>query len=189
MKTLFAATLLLVSTLGNAQGLTAGGVGNSPFTSVGNEPEFLPVEEAYRLEVDLQENGEIRLYWQIADAYYLYQHRFDFTLTDDGGSIETQVQLPPALERTDEYFGEVRVYYNDADITLTPRRAARQAQLEVTSQGCADAGLCYPPRKQVFTLDFVSDSVVESAAAPRATAASAAPAATASATTLLSMFS
>ena len=187
MRALFAATLLLVSTLGNAQGLTAGGVGNSPFTSVGNEPEFLPVEEAYRLEVDLQENGEIRLYWQIADAYYLYQHRFDFTLTDDGGSIETQVQLPPALERTDEYFGEVRVYYNDADITLTPRRAARQAQLEVTSQGCADAGLCYPPRKQVFTLDFVSDSVIESVAAPRATAARAAPAATASATTLLSM--
>ena len=187
MRALFAAILLLASTLGNAQGLTAGSAGNNPFASVGNEPEFLPVEEAYRLEVDLQENGEVRLYWQIADAYYLYQHRFGFTLTDDDGVIETRVQLPPALERTDEYFGEVRVYYNEADITLTPERAARQARLEVTSQGCADAGLCYPPRKQVFTLDFVSDTVAESATAPRGTGAASAPTAAASAGTLLYM--
>ena len=185
MRVFFAAILLLVSATGQAQGLTA--TGSDPFATISNEPEFLPVEEAYQLDIELQDNGEIRLYWQIADSYYLYQHRFNFTLGDEAGEIAAKAQLPAALERTDEYFGEVRVYYNEADITLIPERASRSAQLAVTSQGCADAGLCYPPRKQVFTLNFADGSVVESAAKPGTTVTTSAPATAASVGTLLYM--
>ena len=185
MRVFFAAILLLVSVTGQAQGLTA--TGSDPFATISNEPEFLPVEEAYQLDIELQDNGEIRLYWQIADSYYLYQHRFNFTLGDEAGEIAAKAQLPAALERTDEYFGEVRVYYNEADITLIPERASRSAQLAVTSQGCADAGLCYPPRKQVFTLNFADGSVVESAAKPGTTVTTSAPATAASVGTLLYM--
>ncbi|MEP1594410.1 MAG: thioredoxin family protein, partial [Halieaceae bacterium] len=103
------------------------------------------------------------------------------------GELTAKVQLPPALERTDEYFGEVRVYYNEADITLIPDRATPLAQLSVTSQGCADAGLCYPPRKQVFTLNFAEGTAVESTANPRPAATTSPPAAAASIGTLLYM--
>jgi thiol:disulfide interchange protein DsbD len=69
------------------------------------------------------------------------------------------VEFPQALERTDEYFGDVRVYYNEADIVLTPARTTGSAKLRVTSQGCADAGLCYPPYREYFEIDFSGGSV------------------------------
>jgi len=57
------------------------------------------------------------------------------------------------LAKTDEYFGDVEVYYDFADITLTTSMPlAENAILTITSQGCADAGLCYPPRKDYFQL-------------------------------------
>jgi thiol:disulfide interchange protein len=125
------------------------------FGIAGNQPDFLPVAEAYRLEVEPQDNGDLRLYWQIEPSYYLYQHRFAFTL-DDGEPVALEIDLPPALDRTDDYFGEVSVYYNSADVMLRPQRPLQRAALQVTSQGCADAGLCYPPEKLSYDIDFTT---------------------------------
>ena len=118
------------------------------------EPDFLPVEQAYQLEVEILDEQRVRLYWQIAQDYYLYQHRFAFTLEDDQGSIDLQSNMPEGLSHIDEYFGEVQIYYNSADITLELQRSTQRATLTATSQGCADAGLCYPPYKQYYELDF-----------------------------------
>ena len=116
MRSIVAGLLLLLAGLAQAQGLS---VDRDAFGSSLQQPEFLPVEEAYQLEIEVNEQGELRLYWQIADSYYLYQHRFKFALEDQTGqSVELDVELPPALERTDEFFGEVRVYYHQADILL-----------------------------------------------------------------------
>ena len=162
MRALFATLLLLCSTLGQAQVL---GTGNTSFGTVSG-PEFLPVEEAYVLAVERSDENRLRLYWQIADSYYLYQHAFKFTLEDSQGKVGTEVEFPPALERTDEYFGDVRVYYTSADITLAPdRRLNGTARLSVKSQGCADAGLCYPPRTQHFELGG-NDGAVREATSP-----------------------
>ena len=69
------------------------------------------------------------------------------------------VELPDGLHREDEYFGEVEVYYNYVDILLQPERATGDATLALGSQGCADAGLCYPPQNQHFSIDFTSGSI------------------------------
>ena len=130
-------------------------------------PDFLPVEEAYRLAVEVESNGDLRLYWQIADTYYLYRHSLEFTLTENGVPIDMDASLPPGLERTDEFFGDVNVYYGDADISLAPASSPERAVLTVTSQGCADAGLCYPPRTQQFEVDFASAGVTETTPAPQ----------------------
>ncbi len=164
------ATLLILALLpglGHAQ--TLGNTGSNPFGGV-SSVEFLPVEEAYVLEVEAPADGQIRLYWQIADSYYLYQHAFKFSLEDQEGSLALTPELPPALERSDEYFGDVRVYYNNADVMLAADRPiSGKARLAVTSQGCADAGLCYPPRTQHFELqlDSGSTSITEIAAPKR----------------------
>jgi len=155
-------------------------------------PDFLPVEDAYRLAVEVESNGDLRLYWQIADAYYLYRHSLEFTLTENGEQISLQASLPPGLERTDEFFGDVSVYYDDVDINLAPASSPGQATLTVTSQGCADAGLCYPPRTQQFEVDFVSAAVTETTVRPQRRAQSprpdaAAGVASASVATLLYM--
>ncbi|MEM1113428.1 MAG: protein-disulfide reductase DsbD [Pseudomonadota bacterium] len=148
MRLTTAIVLLLASTLAAAQLPSTGS-----FDDFGPQPEFLPVEEAYRLAVQPQEDGNIRLYWQIEPGYYLYQHRFKFGFQDTDAALEPS--YPKALEKTDEFFGEVKVYYDSADILLTPGGEVGRV-LEVTSQGCADAGLCYPPHTERFQLNFAA---------------------------------
>ena len=164
MRALLAVVLLLLaSSWGHTQSFDKGSAGNALGNAFGEATavaEFLPVEEAYRLEIEIQTDGDIRLYWQIEDKYYLYQHRFNFGLSDEQGDIELAVDFPPALERTDEYFGDVSVYYRDADVMLSPSRGTDKALLKIVSQGCADAGLCYPPQKEFFEIDFVAATAV-----------------------------
>ena len=176
MRAYLAALTVLLSTVFStplyAQ-TTLGGGSSNPFAGVVQGPDFLPVEQAYRLAVEIEDDTRVRLYWQIADEYYLYQHRLGFELSDAAGVIATTPALPPAIERTDEFFGDVRVFYTDLDVSLTAQRTANgEASLKVSSQGCADAGLCYPPRDQYFTLDFANASVTEVAPPARRTAAS-----------------
>ena len=142
------------------------GAGQSTITLSGemSGPDFLPVEEAYSLAVEINDDGSLRLFWQIADSYYLYRHSLDHDLTRDDAEITLDASLPRGLERTDEFFGDVNVYYDQADIALNPEQTPDRAVLTVTSQGCADAGLCYPPRTQRFELDFTSAAVTETTA-------------------------
>lgn len=153
MRALISALLLLFAPL------VLGQNANSPFAA-SSAQEFLPVEEAYQLEVELLDDRSLRLYWQIADSYYLYKHAFKFRTTDDTASLTPD--FPPALDRTDEYFGEVSVYYHQADIPVSAATAlSSDAVMAVTFQGCADAGLCYPPRTQYFALDVSSAMATE----------------------------
>lgn len=167
MRALLATLLLLISGLTQAQ--IPGGSGSPPFGGINTAPEFLPVEQAYQLEVEILDATHVRLYWQIADTYYLYQHAFSFKLIDQQGTLEATPALPPALERTDDYFGQVSVYYHNADVTLAlSRPLAPGTRLTVSSQGCADAGLCYPPRQQHFNLDPTTGAAVEQSAVRKA---------------------
>ena len=140
----------------NSGALTGSGLGAAGM----EQPEFLPVAEAYQLALEIEDDRSIRVYWQIEDAYYLYQHRFAFELEDASGSLELVADLPPAIERHDEYFGEVKVYYHNADISLQLQRDINSTgTLAVSSQGCADAGLCYPPQTQYFKVDFTEGTI------------------------------
>jgi thiol:disulfide interchange protein DsbD len=127
------------------------------------EPEFLPVDEAYQLALEVIDEQQLRLYWQIEDGYYLYRKRFGFKLSDSDGAIDLTPRFPEGIVREDEYFGISEVYYTFADVFLDLSRSAGTAELEIRSQGCADAGLCYPPQKQYFTVDFANKTI---AAAP-----------------------
>ena len=167
MRALFAA--LLIFTSGLAMGQT---LGSSPAGLLGDtaSPQFLPVEQAYQLEVAVEDERNVRLYWQIADSYYLYQHAFKFKLEIDGSPANASPDFPPALDRTDEYFGDVSVYYNNADVQLVSEQPLdKPAKLAVTFQGCADAGLCYPPRTLHYELTPGGD-VTEIAPPPRRSA-------------------
>ena len=156
------ASVLLFSSLCLGQGL--GGAdrpafGGATLGAPAGQPQFLPIDQAYQLEVEIPGERQLRVYWQIAPEYYLYQHRFAFELTDADGAIPLDAAMPPALARSDEFFGEVQVYYDHADVPLQLARATEQARLTVSYQGCADAGLCYPPETRYFDIDFVTGGV------------------------------
>ncbi len=174
MRALLCICLLLAASLTQGQGFP--GSTTAAF-STGNAPVFLPVEEAYQLAVDIEGDDALRAHWQITEAYYLYRHSFKFALLPAGGGAESTpaADIPPGLQRSDEFFGDVEVYYDSVDITLaTTAPVAAGDRLKVTYQGCADAGLCYPPRTETFLLDPVAGtaSVVANPVARAAAAAS-----------------
>jgi len=157
MRSLFAILLVLASCVAQAQpgGLTT----PAPFGAIPANPQFLPVEQAYLVDVEVTREHNLRVFWTIAPGYYLYQHRFTFKLDDARGEIPLGVELPEGLHHEDEYFGQVTVHYDEADITLVPERQPATATLTLGSQGCADAGLCYPPQTHYFKVDFTTGSV------------------------------
>lgn len=143
------ATLLLLA----FSFLNTAAMAQSTLIMPSNQDDFLPVEEAYRVEVVSESASQLRVLWQIAPDYYLYQHQFAFSLENDPNNSGVSARYSQALAKTDEYFGDVEVYYDFADITLTTSMPlVENAILTITSQGCADAGLCYPPRKDYFQL-------------------------------------
>lgn len=124
-----------------------------------NSSDFLPVEEAYRLLVTPQD-GKLLLQWDIADAYYLYKSRFSAELQAGEQSVPLEMQLPTGKRKHDEYFGEVEVFYQRVTAELPLPAGNDKFQLQVTSQGCADAGLCYPPYTQHFQIDVAAASAL-----------------------------
>ena len=132
------------------------------------QSKFLPVKDAYRLDGAITSPGELRLYWQITQGYYLYQHAFRIRSEAPSLNDPLSIAFPPAIEKTDEFFGEVSVYYDEADLTVALPDDAQQLTLAVTYQGCADAGLCYPPETEYISVDISAGSVspIERSAAP-----------------------
>lgn len=123
--------------------------GGDPFT----QNQFLPVEQAF--EFDFRQRGKtLELTFEIAEGYYLYQHRFQF---DPMIPLATQPQLPEGELHYDEFFGESVIYRDSVTLKLTLANIAA-GQFTLGYQGCADAGLCYPPSTKQIPLNAVTDS-------------------------------
>ena len=114
------------------------------------QTQFLPVDDAYRLDMVADGDQQVLLQWVIAPEYYLYRHGFKVRARSIQGPIDTQLAIAPGLAKTDEFFGDVEVYYGALDATLSLAERAELVELKITYQGCADAGLCYPPETKSF---------------------------------------
>ena len=112
------------------------------------EPEFLKVDEAFVLSTSI-ENGDVVARWDMPDGYYLYRHQFEFTGTQ--GIELGDAQIPAGKQKFDDYFGDVEVYYQRADVRIP--YSGGSGQVSIQYQGCADAGLCYPPEVKWFDLE------------------------------------
>ena len=146
--------LLVFCQLAQAQGWSQSGGNSSSALLADAPPEFLPVEEAYRLQVAADAQGLV-LDWHAAPTYYLYQHKFAVAVIDERGETSPlAVSYPPGKAIFDEYYEkELQVYYDAVAlrVDLPAHLKGQSWTLAVSSQGCADAGLCYPPRTQYFT--------------------------------------
>lgn len=120
--------------------------------ALNNSEDFLPVREAFRLSLVNSDARAIQLQFVAADGYYLYRHRFQFRSEPADIALGDAV-LPAGEAKTDDYFGAVEVYHGVLDVQLplnNPQQ--RPFTLQVTYQGCADKGLCYPPETQSFNI-------------------------------------
>jgi thioredoxin:protein disulfide reductase len=110
--------------------------------------KFLPVAEAFRPAVVWDEGAAV-IRWEIAPGYYLYRHQLAFTLDMPHGAPV----IPPGQAEHDDYFGDVEVYFNELIVRIPLERTPpRSARLGVRYQGCAVAGLCYPPQTLLYGL-------------------------------------
>lgn len=118
-----------------------------------NEQEFLPVEEAYQVLLEITDQ-DVVMNWTLAPDYYLYQNQFKLDASNGHSSETLELQFEPGKRKFDVYFGkELETYYYNTLVRGTLPSLSPPYELKVTSQGCADAGLCYPPRKQYFWVD------------------------------------
>ena len=130
--------------------------------------EFLQPEQAFRLEVVKSGADELRLTWSIAPGYYLYRDRMAVTASPPGTRVEAE--LPPGIRKDDPNFGVMEVYHDAVTMKVA---TAGAAALDVTWQGCADAGLCYPPQTQTIQVAAAAVTAPPGAAARPADAGAA----------------
>ncbi|MBV4488280.1 protein-disulfide reductase DsbD [Pseudomonas sp. SWRI153] len=154
MRHFFLLFALLISGLAQA--------GNNPFES---KPDFLPVDKAFVLTSERLDSGETQLFWQITDGYYLYQKPLKF----DGLAADQHPVLPEGESHSDEFFGEQPVYRQGLELKIP---ASASGQIKVSYQGCADAGLCYPPQTRVIDLGGKATATIGGEAPDEALASS-----------------
>jgi thiol:disulfide interchange protein DsbD len=126
------------------------------------DEELLPPEEAFSLSAWLDGDRLVAEY-RIAPGYYMYRERFDFEIvSSDAAARFDDAQIPAGKIKNDEFFGDVEIYRDRVTIHLPIRFDTRPGRLEVkaTSQGCADIGVCYPPLKQLLTVNMATQGKI-----------------------------
>jgi thiol:disulfide interchange protein DsbD len=145
---------------GTSQPAPKGGI-NALLDSVKTSgDDFLPPDRAFRFDALPDGTDRVRLNWEIADGYYLYRARIKIVTPSPRAQLGTP-QMPQGQIKTDEYFGRQEVYHHELVATVPVLRAtggAFELPLQVTYQGCADAGLCYPPITKSVTVNLAAGS-------------------------------
>jgi thiol:disulfide interchange protein len=116
-----------------------------------NESDFLPPDVAFRVSSRIDGNV-LRLRWSIADGYYLYRRKMEVT-AESPDLVVSALSFPPGTLKTDPYLGTQEIFTQQVEGTVAYTRfdaGAHPIEIKVTYQGCAEAGLCYPPISKVI---------------------------------------
>ena len=117
-----------------------------------NSQNLLEPEKAFRFSArGLGDALEVR--FEIADGYYMYRERFRF----DGAGLG-KPEFPQGIAHKDDFFGEMQIYRKEVRIRIPARGDA--VDLKVTSQGCADVGVCYVPMESKASITLASTKTV-----------------------------
>jgi thioredoxin:protein disulfide reductase len=137
-------TLLLTSSLATAD-------------IIKNQVEFLSPDEAFQPSIKIITDNHLEVTWNIKEGYYLYLGMFEFSVDNSNMKI-IKVDMPEGKKKKDEFFGDVDVYYNSAKANIYFDIITSNSNLILKYQGCADAGLCYPPVTKKFPLEQYAEN-------------------------------
>lgn len=131
------------------------------------DDDFLPPDQAFTFSAS-EQPGVVEVHFKIADGYYMYRERFAFATRNGSATLGTP-DIPAGHVKFDPTFQKnVETYRGQLTIRVPVKSASGPFDLAVTSQGCADAGICYPPAEHVF---HVTGAALQSAAQGAATGA------------------
>jgi thiol:disulfide interchange protein DsbD len=110
---------------------------------------LLSDEQAFKSSYRVGQDA-ITFSWDIADGYHLYRKRIKFVSRTPGVDVG-QPEFPPSETVHDAAMGDMDIFHGHIDVRVPLSRSAggpENVSLEVSSQGCAEAGVCYPPQKR-----------------------------------------
>jgi len=115
--------------------------------AVAEAQDVLPPEEAFPYTIEAS-SDQLLLKFEVQDGYYLYRERFDFASQTAAVTLGAAV-LPSGEIHEDEFFGVVETYRGQFEVSIPYWRSTETDELDfqLTAQGCADIGLCYPPQR------------------------------------------
>lgn len=119
--------------------------------------DILRPEEAFRYQTEIR-GDEVLVHWTIEPEHYLYRDRMGFSGLTPGIELG-EAMFPQGEPHSDEFFGEMEIYRDEAVVRVPFKRSAaapNELELELRLQGCADFGLCYPPQKWTTVLRLAS---------------------------------
>ena len=131
-----------------------------------NEPELLAPEVAYVPVVTHASPDRVEVLWRIEPGYYLYRDKTTLALDGADGALAGTPRLDEGTIQHDDFFGDVAVWREEALMVLPlapPATPGGEATLEVSWQGCADIGVCFPPKKSLLKVVFDDDAAARPA--------------------------
>jgi thiol:disulfide interchange protein DsbD len=158
-----ALSIIGLSSIANAQ--------ITPQSIFSDSPKFLKVDEAFGFDFE-QRNNQLIVKWTIADGYYLYKKQFKVATKN---AVVGQATYPQHEQIEDEFFGLSDVFFEDMEMTFPIINAEQDGSVKLRFQGCATAGLCYPPTTKVIFLQDFKSSFLSPEQAFKATLAEASP--------------
>lgn len=132
--------------------------------------QFVKVDQAFAFDFS-QQGNTLNLSWQVKPGYYLYRQQI--SITADNATLG-EWSMPQGKAHEDEFYGKTEIYPQSLSLALPIRQANTAATVNVTYQGCAEAGFCYPPETRSVPLN----AVAQNSAPPAAPAITAAPSTT-----------
>jgi len=116
------------------------------------EPKLLEPERAFAFSVQAVDDRTVEAKFAIASGYYLYREKLKFSV--EPAALATAPVLPPGAIKDDAFFGNVETYRGQLAVRLPldGAESGRKVTVRAESQGCADAGVCYPPQVQRVTV-------------------------------------
>ncbi|MBB1387073.1 protein-disulfide reductase DsbD [Pseudoalteromonas sp. SG45-5] len=118
---------------------------------------FLPVEQAFVFDFD-QQGNTLFVGWDIAPDYYLYKKKIE--IIAKGANIQVGDSGSGEIIE-DEFFGKTAVFFNAVSVISKLSNVTDGAVVKVRYQGCAKAGLCYPPEVISIPLSVISDAQIK----------------------------
>ena len=122
-----------------------------PATAQNVDPTQLPpVDSVFIPKASAPSRDRIEVNWTIAKGFYLYRHRI--AVQPLGGFEAGALQLPEGAKHHDEFFGDVQTYRDSVTAVLPGKASGDAVSLRIKYQGCADAGVCYPPQTRTISV-------------------------------------
>ncbi|TMG92616.1 MAG: protein-disulfide reductase DsbD, partial [Betaproteobacteria bacterium] len=127
-----------------------------PPARAANADDLLEPDKAFRFSALALDAATVEVRYAIADGYYLYRERFRFAAEPASVTLGAP-QFPKGQVHEDKFFGKQEIYRKEVRIRLPVEAAGAEGlKLLVTSQGCADLGVCYVPQVQSADLRLAS---------------------------------